>query len=53
VLNNYTTDDSKRWLFADEMFLHLDGVYNAQNDRMWAANGGEAGSVSDFERRNN
>ena len=25
-------------LFPDEKYLDIDGVYNSQNDRVWAAN---------------
>ena len=36
VLNYYTKDNIGRWLLADEKFFDLDGVYNSQNDRVWA-----------------
>jgi len=36
VLNNYTREDIKKWLFTDEKYFDLDGVYNVQNDRIWA-----------------
>jgi hypothetical protein len=36
VLNNYTKEDTKNWLFTDEKYFDLDGVYNVQNDRIWA-----------------
>ena len=42
VLNHYTKDDTRRWLFSDEKFFDLDGVYNSQNDRVWAASREEA-----------
>jgi transposase len=42
VLNNYNKDDTKRWLFTDEKYFDLDGIYNAQNDRVWAVNREEA-----------
>jgi hypothetical protein len=29
-------------LFSDEKFFDIDGVYNAQNDRVWAANHADA-----------
>jgi hypothetical protein len=31
-----------RILFSDEKMLNLDGMYNAQNDRIWAVNRAEA-----------
>ena len=42
VLNHYIKDDTRRWLFSDEKFFDLDGVYNSQNDRVWAASREEA-----------
>ena len=35
VLNNYTKNDTKRWLFLDEKYFDLNGIYNSQNDRVW------------------
>ncbi len=29
-------------LFSDEKMFDIDGVYNSQNDRMWAVNRAEA-----------
>ena len=42
VLNNYTKDDTKRWLISDEKYFDLDGIYNVQNDRIWAVSREEA-----------
>ena len=42
VLNNYRKEDINRWLFSDEKFFDLDGIYNAQNDRIWAVSREEA-----------
>ena len=42
VLNNYTKEHTKKWLFTDEKYFDLDGVYNVQNDRIWAASREEA-----------
>ena len=42
VLNHYTRDDTRRWLFYDEKFLDLDGLYNSQNDQAWTASREEA-----------
>ena len=36
VLNNYTRDDTKRWLFSDERHFDIDVIHNVQNDRVWA-----------------
>ena len=32
VLNSYTKEDTKKWLFTNEKYFDLDGVYNVQND---------------------
>lgn len=42
MLNNYNKDDRKRWLFTDGKYFDLDGIYNAQNGRVWAVNREEA-----------
>ncbi|CAM4816947.1 unnamed protein product [Rotaria magnacalcarata] len=42
VLNNYTKSDITRWLFSDEKYFDLNGVYNNQNDRIWAISREEA-----------
>ncbi|CAF1656687.1 unnamed protein product [Adineta ricciae] len=34
VLNNYTKEDTKKWLFTDENYFDSDGVYNVQNNRI-------------------
>ncbi|CAF1391729.1 unnamed protein product [Didymodactylos carnosus] len=42
VLNNYTKEDTEKWLFTDEKYFDLDGVYNVQNDQVWAVSREEA-----------
>ena len=37
VRHNYTKQSSQRILFSDEKIFDLDGIYNKQNDRVWAA----------------
>jgi transposase len=34
---NLREEDTMRILFSDEKMSNIDGVYNAQNDRVWAA----------------
>jgi len=34
IFNNFTEDQIKKILFSDEKIFSLDGVYNAQNDRI-------------------
>ncbi len=42
MLNNYTKDDINKWLFTDEKFFDLDGIYSVQNDRIWVVSKEEA-----------
>ena len=42
VRHNYRKEDTLRILFSDEKIFDLDGMYNAQNDRVWAINREEA-----------
>jgi len=51
VLNNYSKDDTKKWLFTDEKFFDLDGIYNSQNDRVWATSREEADSKGGFRQK--
>ncbi|CAF3169579.1 unnamed protein product [Rotaria sp. Silwood2] len=51
VLNNYSKDDTKKWLFRDEKFFDLDGIYNSQNDRVWAASREEADRKGGFREK--
>ena len=40
--HNFRKEDTLRILFSDEKMFDLDGMYNAQNDRLWAVNREEA-----------
>ena len=40
--HNFRKEDTLRILFSDEKMFDLDGMYNAQNDRIWAVNREEA-----------
>ena len=42
VRQNFQKEDTLRSLFSDEKMFDLDGMYNAQNDRIWAGNRDEA-----------
>ncbi|CAF3632464.1 unnamed protein product [Rotaria socialis] len=35
VVHNFRKEDTLRVLFSDENMFDLDGIYNAQNDRIW------------------
>ena len=38
----FRKEDTMRILFFDEKMFDLDGIYNSQNDRIWAVNREEA-----------
>ena len=40
--HNFWKEDTLRILFSNEKMFDLDGMYNAQNDRIWAVNREEA-----------
>jgi hypothetical protein len=42
VKNNFNKNDISKWLFSDEKMFDIDGVYNSQNDRIWAATRADA-----------
>lgn len=42
VKRNFGKSDKERILFSDEKWFTLNGVYNSQNDRIWARNRDEA-----------
>lgn len=51
MLNNYSKDDTKKWLFTDEKFFDFDGIYNSQNDRVWAVSREEADRKGGFREK--
>ncbi|CAM2721683.1 unnamed protein product [Rotaria socialis] len=42
IRTNFRKEDTMNILFSDEKMFDIDGVYNSQNDRIWAANRSEA-----------
>jgi len=42
VRHNFRKEDTRRILFSDEKIFDLDGMYNSQNQRIWAASRDEA-----------
>jgi transposase len=42
VRNNFRKEDTLKILFSDEKMFDIDGIYNAQNDRIWAVDREEA-----------
>ena len=51
VSNNYSKADIKKWLFTDEKYFDLDGIYNSQNDRVWAPSREEADRKGGFDQK--
>ncbi len=42
VDNNFRKEDTMRILFSDEKLFDVDGIYNSQNERIWAGIRNEA-----------
>lgn len=42
IRNNFRKEDTMKILFSDEKMFDIDGVYNSQNDRIWAVSRSEA-----------
>ncbi|CAF3331590.1 unnamed protein product [Rotaria socialis] len=42
VRTNFKKEDTLKILFSDEKMFDIDGIYNAQNDQVWAVDRGEA-----------
>ncbi|CAF4596493.1 unnamed protein product, partial [Rotaria socialis] len=42
IRTNFRKEDTMKILFSDEKMFDIDGVYNSQNDRIWAVNRSEA-----------
>ncbi|CAF3966827.1 unnamed protein product [Rotaria sp. Silwood1] len=42
IRHNFRKEETMRILFSDEKMFDLDGMYNSQNDIIWAVNRAEA-----------
>ena len=49
--HNFPKEDTLRIFFFDEKIFDLDGIYNAQNDRIWTVNREEADKSKSFPRK--
>ena len=49
--HNFWKEHTLRILFSDEKTFDLDGMSNAQNDRIWAGNREEADKSESFPRK--
>ena len=51
VRANFKKEDTLKILFSDEKMFDIDGIYNAQNDRVWAVNRGEADKKGETKQK--
>ena len=51
VGTNFRKEDTMETLFSDEKYFDIDGVYNSQNDRVWAVNPADVDEKSDVKQR--
>ena len=51
IRTNFRKEDTMKILFFDEKMFDIDGVYNSQNERIWAANHMEADVKGGIKRR--
>ena len=51
IRTNFRKEDTMTILFFDEKMFDIDGVYNSQNERTWAANRMEADAKGGIKRR--
>lgn len=49
---NLTQDERQRVVFSDEKYFDIDGVYNSNNDRVWAVSREEADKKGGAVRKN-
>ena len=51
VFNHFKKVDIRKWLFSDEKIFDLDGMYNVQNDRVWAINRQKADKKGEMKKK--
>ena len=51
VRHNFRKEDTLQILFSDEKMFDIDGIYNAQNDRIWAVDREEADKKDGVKQR--
>ena len=51
VRNNFRKEEPMRILFSNEKFFGIDGVYNSQNDRVWAVDRADADEKGGIQQR--
>ena len=53
VRTRFQKEDTMKILFSDEKLFHIDGIYNSQNDRIWAVSRVEADKRDDESKNEN
>ena len=51
VRTNFRKEDTLKIIFSDEKFFDIDGVYNSQNDRVWAVDRANANESDGIKQR--
>lgn len=51
IRTNFRKKDTMKILFSDEKMFDIDGVYNSQNEKIWAANRAEADAKGGIKRK--
>jgi len=51
VRHNFRKEETMKILFSDEKFFDIDGVYNSQNDRVWAVDRADANKKGGIQQR--
>ncbi len=51
VRTNFRKEETMKILFSDEKFFDIDGVYNSQNDRVWAVDRADADKKGGIKQR--
>ncbi len=49
IFNNFRKEDTMWILFSDEKMFDIDGIYNSQNQRIWASSHAEANERGGIE----
>ena len=51
VPTNFRKEDTVKILFSSEKYFDIDGVYNSQNDQVWAVNRSDTDERSGVKQR--
>ncbi|CAF4593997.1 unnamed protein product, partial [Didymodactylos carnosus] len=51
IRNNFRKEETLKFLFSDEKYFDLNGMYNSQNDRIWAVNRAQANKKGGIKQK--